>query len=113
MKFRREQTVNIRVPTLKMRQGDFSELLPGGPNFVPSLNLTRYVKDPLKSGGCSASDQSGCFSDGGIVNKIPASRLSANGLALMRALPEPISGYFGPGGQNYFQSRAAPLHPGA
>ena len=108
VKFRREQTVNIRVPTLKMRQGDFSELLPGGPNFVSSLNLTRYVKDPLKSGGCSASDQSGCFSDGGIVNKIPASRLSANGLALMRALPEPISGYFGPGGQNYFQSRAAP-----
>ena len=26
----------------------------------------------------------------------------------MRALPEPISGYFGPTGQNFFQSRAAP-----
>lgn len=108
VKFRREQTTNIRVPTARMRNGDFSELLPGGPNFNPSLNISRYVKDPLKAGACSAADQSGCFSDGGIVNKIPANRLSPNGLALMRALPDPISGYFGPGGQNFFQSRAAP-----
>lgn len=108
VRFRREQTTTIRVPTLKMRQGDFSELFPGGPNFVPGLNLTRFVKDPLKSGGCSATDQSGCFSDGGIINKIPANRLSPNGLGLMRALPEPINGFFGPGGQNYFQSRGAP-----
>src|SRR5215510_10353174 len=34
VKFRRESTTNIRVPTLRMRNGDFSELLPGGPNFV-------------------------------------------------------------------------------
>jgi hypothetical protein len=108
VKFRRESTTNIRVPTLRMRNGDFSELLPGGPNFEARLGLTRFIKDPLKSGGCSASDQSGCFSDGGIINKIPANRLSANGLALMRALPAPISGYFGPTGQNFFQSRAAP-----
>lgn len=108
VKWRREQTVNIRVPTLKMRQGDFSELLPGGPNYVPQLQLTRFVKDPQKAGACNANDQSGCFSDNGIINKIPANRLSPNGLALMRALPEPIPGYYGPGGQNYFQSRAAP-----
>ena len=108
VKFRREQTTTIRVPTLRMRQGDFSELLPGGPNFVAGLNLTRFVKDPLKTGACSAADQSGCFSDGGIINKIPANRLSANGLALMKALPEPIPGFFGPSGQNYFQARPAP-----
>ena len=105
VRFNREETVNIRVPTVRMRQGDFSEILAGGPNFVPALNITRFIKDPTKTGGCSASDQSGCFSDGGIVNKIPANRLSANGLALMRALPDPIPGYFGPGGQNYFQAR--------
>lgn len=108
VKFRRESTVNIRVPTLKMRQGDFSELLPGGPNFVSALNLTRFVKDPLKTGACSATDQTACFTDGTIVNKIPTNRLSPNGLALMRALPDPIPGYFGPGGQNYFQARQAP-----
>ncbi|MCI0392173.1 MAG: Plug and carboxypeptidase regulatory-like domain-containing protein [Acidobacteria bacterium] len=106
-KFNREQTTNIRVPTARMRNGDFSELLPGGPNYVPQLAVNRFIKDPLKSGACSASDTSGCFSDGGIINKIPANRLSPNGLALMRALPDPLSGYFGPGGQNYFQSRAA------
>ncbi|MGH9844771.1 MAG: carboxypeptidase regulatory-like domain-containing protein [Blastocatellia bacterium] len=106
-KFNREQTTNIRVPTARMRNGDFSELFPGGPNFVAALGLNRFVKDPLKTGACSASDQSGCFSDGGIINKIPANRLSPNGLALMRALPDPLSGYFGPGGQNFFQSRAA------
>ncbi len=108
VKFRREQTTNIRVPTLRMRQGDFSELFPGGPNYVSQLGVTRFLKDPQKSGACNATDQSGCFNDGGVINKIPANRLSANGLALMRALPEPISGYYGPGGQNFFQSRAAP-----
>lgn len=108
VKFRREQTTNIRVPTLRMRNGDFSELFPGGPNFVPQFGITRFVKDPLKTGACSASDQTGCFNDGGIINKIPTNRLSPNGLALMRALPEPVSGYYGPGGQNFFQSRAAP-----
>ena len=47
VKFRREQTTLIRVPTLRMRQGDFSELLSGGPNFVRQLGLTRFIKDPL------------------------------------------------------------------
>ncbi len=108
VKFRREQTTLTRVPTLRMRQGDFSEVLPGGPNFVPGLALTRYVKDPLRAGACSASDQSGCFVDNGIVNKIPTARLSPNGLALLRAYPDPVPGFFGPGGQNFFQSRAAP-----
>ncbi len=108
VKFRREQTTNIRVPTTRMRTGDFSELLPGGPNYVAALGVNRFLKDPQKAGACSASDTSGCFSDGGVINKIPTARLSPTGLALMRALPDPIAGYFGPGGQNYFQSRAAP-----
>lgn len=108
VKFRREQTTIIRVPTLRMRQGDFSELFPGGPNYLPQLNVPMFMRDPLKTGACSASDQTACFNDGGVVNKIPTNRLSRNGLALMRALPEPIPGFFGPGGQNFFQSRAAP-----
>jgi hypothetical protein len=103
----REQTTTIRVPTLRMRNGDFSELLQGGPNYVAALQLNRFVRDPQKTGNCNATDQSACFSDGGVINKIPTNRLSPNGLALMRALPEPIAGFFGPTGQNYFQSRAA------
>lgn len=90
VKFRREQTTIIRVPTQRMRQGDFSELFPGGPNYLAQLQVPMFMRDPLKTGACSASDQSACFNDGGVVNKIPTNRLSRNGLALMRALPEPI-----------------------
>ncbi|MFN7928782.1 MAG: carboxypeptidase regulatory-like domain-containing protein [Blastocatellia bacterium] len=93
-----------RVPTARMRQGDFSELFPGGPNYNANLGVTRFVKDPLKAGVCNATDQTACFNDGGIINKIPAARLSANGLALLKAFPDPIAGFFS-GGSNFFQSR--------
>ena len=91
----------IRVPTTKMRNGDFSELAdPSNP-----LRVVRYIKDPLLAGNCNANDQTACFRDGGVLNKIPVSRLSANGLALLRAFPEPISGFFTSSGQNFFQDR--------
>ena len=104
---RRRQADNttIRVPTLKMRQGDFSEL--AIPLVDPNnrLRVERYLKDPAKSGTCSAADKTACFSDGGIINKIPAASLSPNGLALLRAFPEPIPGFFTSGGSNFFQER--------
>lgn len=93
-----------RVPTARMRAGDFSELFPGGPNYIAALGVTRFVKDPLKTGACNATDQTACFNDGGIVNKIPANRLSANGLALLKAFPDPVAGFY-QGGSNFFQSR--------
>jgi hypothetical protein len=100
---RRRQTGNttLRVPTLKMRQGDFSELAVAGNPF----GFTRFIRDPQKTGNCNAADQTACFSDGGIINKIPANRLSPNGLALLRAFPEPIPGFFTSTGQNFFQDR--------
>ncbi len=102
------QTSNIinRVPTARMRVGDFSELFPGGPNYNANLGITRFVKDPLKSGACSATDQTACFNDGGVINKIPTARLSANGLALLKAFPDPVAGFFS-AGSNFFQSRPA------
>ncbi len=102
------QTSNIinRVPTARMRVGDFSELFPGGPNFNANLGITRFVKDPLKTGACSATDQTACFNDGGVINKIPTARLSPNGLALLKAFPDPIPGFFN-AGSNFFQSRPA------
>jgi hypothetical protein len=99
----REQTTNIRVPTARMRQGDFSEILQGGPNYVSALQLNRVIRDPQNCTTPGNINTCAPFAN----NVIPANRLSPNGLALMRALPDPISGYFGPGGQNYFQSRAA------
>jgi hypothetical protein len=100
---RRTDNTTLRVPSLKMRQGDFSELTdPNNP-----LRVVRFLKDPLKPGACSATDTSGCFSDGGIINKIPASHplLSQNGLAILRAFPEPVPGFFTSTGQNFFQDR--------
>ncbi|MGH9833666.1 MAG: TonB-dependent receptor, partial [Blastocatellia bacterium] len=90
-----------RVATAKMRLGDFSELAdPNNP-----LRVVRFIKDPLLTGNCNATDQTACFKDGGIINKIPANRLSSNGLALLRSQPEPIPGFFTSSGQNFFQSR--------
>jgi hypothetical protein len=102
---RRRQTGNAttRVATLKMRQGDFSELAdPNNP-----LRVVRFIRDPLLTGNCNATDQTACFKDGGIINKIPANRLSPNGLAFLRAQPEPIPGFFTSTGQNFFQDRPA------
>ena len=100
---RQRQTANTttRVATLKMRQGDFSELAdPNNP-----LRVVRFIRDPRLTGNCNATDQTACFRDGGIINKIPANRLSPNGLGFLRAQPEPIPGFFTSTGQNFFQDR--------
>ena len=93
-----------RVPTARMRAGDFSELFPGGPNYVAALAQNRFVRDPQKAGACNATDQTACFNDGGIINKIPTARLSPQGLALLKVFPDPVAGFFS-GGSNFFQSR--------
>jgi len=101
VKQRATGNTTIRVPTAKMRTGDFSELTDAN----NPLRVVRFIKDPLLTGNCNATDQTACFRDGGIVNKIPASRLSANGLALLKAFPDPIAGFYTSSGQNYFQDR--------
>ena len=100
---RQRQTANTtqRVATLKMRTGDFSELAdPNNP-----LRVVRYIKDPLVAGTCNATDQTACFKDGGILNKIPANRLSPNGMGFIRAQPLPIPGFYTSDGNNFFQDR--------
>jgi carboxypeptidase family protein len=99
---RRSVNRTLVVPTLKMRQGDFSELATANRFYTSPI----FIPDPNKTGMvCNATNQSGCFSDGGIINKIPADQLSANGLGLLRAFPEPIPGFSGPGGANWFAER--------
>jgi hypothetical protein len=102
---RRTDNTTTRVATLKMRQGDFSEL--AVPLANNPLRVERYLRDPRLTGNCNATDQTACFRDGGIVNKIPANRLSPNGLGFLRAQPEPIPGFFTSTGQNFFQDRPA------
>ena len=85
VRYRTLPTNTATVPSLLMRQGNFSELL--GPNIYFSKPYT--VVDPTD--GTAFSN-----------NIIPASRLSANGLALMNAYPKPAG--FVQGNLNYIVS---------
>jgi len=75
--------VRYRMPTALERTGDFSQSYDNNGNLYP------YVKDPLLSGTCSASDQTACFRDGGVVGRIPANRLYSTGLAVLNMWPQP------------------------
>jgi Carboxypeptidase regulatory-like domain len=66
------------VPTAAFRNGDFSALL--------TQSSPVYIKDPLKTGACSASDQTACFPN----NIIPQARINKaipTALELMVPLP--------------------------
>src|SRR5882724_7239479 len=80
----------LLVPSTKMRQGDFSELLdPNNPyvtrrdssgNKIPVL-----IKDPQSANPCTVADQSGCFPG----NVIPSGRLSPDGIGILNMWPVP------------------------
>ncbi len=59
-----------RVPTLLERRGDFSQSLDSSGNPFP------YIRDHTTGLPCSAADTRGCFQDGGVLGRIPQSRLS-------------------------------------
>ncbi|HEY0323634.1 MAG TPA: carboxypeptidase regulatory-like domain-containing protein [Pyrinomonadaceae bacterium] len=84
--WRRFDTSTQTVPTLKMRQGDFSELLT--PNN-PFSGQPVFIRDPQRVGECNASDQTACFPG----NIILPERLSPNGIALLRMYPLPTPGF--------------------
>ena len=87
-------TVNsYRVPTLLERQGDFSQSRDNLGNLYP------YIKDPLLSGSCNASNQTACFKDGGVLGRIPASRLYSAGINILNWWPTPNIAQ--PAGQAY------------
>ena len=85
-----------RVPTALERQGDFSQSVDSSGNPFP------YIRDYTTGLPCSASNTSGCFQDGGVLGRIPASRLWAPGLAALNIFPSP--NYTAGGGVN-FQSQ--------
>ena len=68
---------NAVVPTEKMRQGDFSELLNPSNGFFSGA---RVINDPLTGQPFPG-------------NIIPRDRLSANGLAILNTYPLPTPGY--------------------
>ena len=72
-----------RVPTELERRGDFSQSVDSSGNPFP------YIKDYTTGLPCSASDTRGCFQDGGVLGRIPQSRLYAPGVAALNIFPLP------------------------
>src|SRR6266446_6644890 len=100
----------LSVPTLKMRQGDFSELL----NPTPFYSTTKIINDPntgtqfVASASPAAPNYSpACTSAAGCPNVIPVNRLSPNGVGILNAWPIPNLTNFIGGNGNWF---AAKLH---
>ena len=75
--------IRFRVPTAAERAGDFSQTLDN------NGNLFNFIKDPALTGACSATDQTACFADGGVLGKIPTNRLYSVGLAILNRYPAP------------------------
>jgi hypothetical protein len=75
--------VRYRMPTALERAGDFSQTTDNLGNLYP------YIKDPNLNGVCSAASQAACFADGGVLGKIPASRLYQPGLNILKQWPMP------------------------
>ncbi|HKZ78573.1 MAG TPA: carboxypeptidase regulatory-like domain-containing protein [Pyrinomonadaceae bacterium] len=74
---------NVRVPTALERTGDFSQSR--GANGA----LFNFIKDHTLGLPCSAANTTGCFRDGGVLGRIPASRLYAPGLKILALYPLP------------------------
>jgi hypothetical protein len=84
----------FRVPTALERQGDFSQSTDNNGNLYP------YIKNPALSGACTAANQSGCYADGGVLGRIPASALYQTGLNILKQWPLPTIANV-PSGQPY------------
>ncbi len=76
-------TVRFRFPTALERAGDFSKSLDNNGNLFP------FIKDPLSSSPCNASNTAGCFQSGGVIGRIPADRLYQTGLNILKLYPMP------------------------
>jgi hypothetical protein len=75
--------IRFRVPTALERAGDFSETRDN------NGALWNFIRDTQVAGTCSATDQTACFRDGGVLGRIPANRLWPTGLAILNRYPMP------------------------
>jgi hypothetical protein len=97
VKRRREVTTIQTVPTMLMRQGNFSELLDPGNRYISRRVGGNLVPVPVND-PTTGQPFAG--------NIIPASRLSSNGRGFLNAYPEPNGLY--QGSTNFFQTRPQP-----
>jgi Carboxypeptidase regulatory-like domain len=96
--------MRVRVPTDLERAGDFSQTRDNSGNL---FNLIRDYRTGLP---CTAADSRGCFQDGGVLGRIPASRLYDVGLNVLKMYPGANSSETIGQGYNYVtqQSTEAP-----
>ena len=99
IRYRFSDTQTQAVPTLRMRQGDFSELLAPNPWYA---GITK-IYDPST---CTARNAPGCVQYPG--NMI-TNGLSPNGIAIMNAYPTPTPGYLS-GTQNWIAQASHPIN---
>jgi hypothetical protein len=70
-------STNRSLPTRAERAGDFSRRLAGA-DGIPGTADDGFIRDPLRTGTCSATNRTACFPG----NVIPANRLTADGKAI-------------------------------
>ena len=75
--------IRLRVPTALERAGDFSQTLDN------NGALFNTIHDPNSTLPCTAANTAGCFADGGVLGRIPASSLYSTGLAVLNRYPLP------------------------
>ena len=75
--------IRLRVPTALERAGDFSQTRD---NTGALFNLIRDASTGLP---CTATNTAGCFHDGGVLGRIPASRLYPLGMSILNRYPLP------------------------
>jgi hypothetical protein len=100
IRYRYDETQTQSVPSLPMRQGNFSELLGSNPFYKAGT----IVYDPTT---CPNLGAASCTPFAG--NIIPANRLSHNGLGILSAWPAPTPGYLN-GVNNWIATGAHPIN---
>jgi hypothetical protein len=73
----------VTVPTALERAGDFSKTVDNSGNPFP------YIRDYTTGLPCNSTNVAGCFNDGGVLGKIPPSRLYGTGLNILKMYPMP------------------------
>ena len=73
----------VTVPTVLERAGDFSKSVDNSGNPFP------YIRDYTTNQPCNSTNVAGCFADGGVLGKIPPSRLYNTGLNILKLYPQP------------------------
>lgn len=92
------------VPTTLERAGDFSSSVDKNGNPFP------YIRDYTTGLPCNAANVTGCFAAGGVLGRIPQSRLYAPSLAILGIYPQPNAPGFLQSGYN-FRSQVSDSYP--